>query len=36
VPFSVVLVPFGILIFIPASTTGRAFTVITVAVEGKL
>jgi hypothetical protein len=36
VPFSVVLVPFGIPISVPALTVGKSFTVITVAVEAKL
>ena len=36
VPFSVVLVPYGILTPVPALTTGREFTVTTVADDGKL
>jgi hypothetical protein len=36
VPFNVVLVPYGILTSMPALTTGREFTVTTVAAEGKL
>jgi hypothetical protein len=36
VPFSVVLVPFGILTLVPASTTGKEFTVTTVAADAAL
>ena len=36
VPFSVVLVPYGILTSVPALTTGREFTVTTVADDSKL